>query len=158
MAPDDLAQPAQRRDLTVALAESLTSGLLATRVGEQEGASDWFAGSVVAYQTHVKESVLGVTPGIDPCSAECAGQLAAGARSLLGAHLAVATTGVGGPDPQDGHAPGTVYIGWATADTVGHEHHVFTGEPPAVLEQTVDAAMRILRSLADRDVPADEQS
>ncbi|MDF2507940.1 MAG: damage-inducible protein CinA [Microbacterium sp.] len=139
-----LSDLARERDLRVALAESLTSGQLASTVGAGADASEWFAGGIVAYLTDVKERVLGLTPGTDPCSAACAEQLATGARDLFEADLCVSTTGVGGPDPEGGHAPGTVYLGWATADAVGHRRLALTGEPEEVLAATVEAAVRLL--------------
>lgn len=149
-AGDDLARTLRGSSVRLAVAESLTSGLLASRVGAQPHASDWFAGGVVAYQPETKEAVLGVPHGVDPCSAECAEHLAHGVLHLLHADVAVSTTGIGGPEPQDGHAPGTVFLGWATAAGSGHERHLFEGEPEEVLEQTVDAAMRVLRVLVEQ--------
>ncbi|MCR2814975.1 CinA family protein [Microbacterium jiangjiandongii] len=148
---DDLAQAAADRGLWVATAESLTSGLLASRVGAGSGASEWFAGGVVAYRTEVKENLLGLTPGTDPCSAACAEQLATGVRDLMDADLAVSTTGVGGPDPEDGHEPGTVFIGWATRESAGHHALQLEGGPEAVLEATVDAALSQLLAQIDAD-------
>lgn len=139
-----LSDLARERGLRVAVAESLTSGQLASTVGAGADASEWFAGGIVAYLTDVKERVLGLIPGTDPCSAACAEQLATGARDLLDADLCVSTTGVGGPDPEGGHAPGTVYLGWATADAVGHRRLALTGDPEEVLAATVEAAVRLL--------------
>ena len=144
-----LARLAQECGLSIATAESLTSGLLAGRVGEGSAAGDWFAGGVVAYRTEVKEHVLGVTRGIDPCSPECAEQLAVGVRGLMDADIAVSTTGVGGPDPQDGHPPGTVFLGWATREDTGHVALSLSGEPDEVLTATVEAAVSLLRERID---------
>lgn len=141
---DRLSEVAADRGLRVCVVESLTSGRLSSSVGAAEHAGDWFAGGVVAYLTEVKESVLGLTPGTDPCSAECAEQLAANGRRLLGADLCVSTTGVGGPDPDGGHDPGTVFVGWATEDGVGHRALALTGDPTEVLDATVDTAVRLL--------------
>ncbi len=144
---DDVAQLsdlARARGLRIAVAESLTSGKLASVVGAGEEASEWFAGGIVAYFTEVKERVLGLQPGTDPCSAECAEQLAAGARELFDADLSVSTTGVGGPDSEGGHEPGTVYLGWATGTTVGHRRLALDGDPAQVLDDTVAAAVRLL--------------
>ncbi|WP_318387561.1 CinA family protein, partial [Microbacterium maritypicum] len=124
-----LSELAAERPLRVGVAESLTAGLLAHTIGSGDAASDWFAGGVVAYRTDVKERVLGLTPGTDPCSASCAEQLAAGARRLFDADIAVSTTGVGGPEPQGGHPAGTVYLGWATADDTGHRRLALVGDP-----------------------------
>ncbi len=140
-AVEDVARTAADRGLRVATAESLTSGLLASRVGAGSGASEWFTGGVVAYRTEMKEKLLGLTPGTDPCSATCAEQLAAGVRELMDADVAVSTTGVGGPDAEDGHEPGTVFVGWATREGTGHRALQLDGDPEDVLEATVDAAL-----------------
>lgn len=141
---DRLADLARRHGVRVAVAESLTSGMLAGRLGAGPGAADWLGGGVVAYQTEVKERVLGLAPGVDPCSPECAEQLAHGVRQLFAADVAVSTTGVGGPDPQDGHPPGTVYLGWSTPDETGHLLLRLEGDPPEVLEDAVAQAVRLL--------------
>ncbi|WP_262001402.1 CinA family protein [Microbacterium sp. Mcb102] len=149
-----LSDLARERGLRVAVAESLTSGRLANTVGSGADASEWFTGGVVAYLTDVKERVLGLVPGTDPCSAACAEQLAIGARDLLDADLCVSTTGVGGPDPDGGHPPGTVYLGWATPDAVGHRRLALTGDPEEVLAATVEAAVRLLAFHAEGLRPA----
>jgi nicotinamide-nucleotide amidase len=145
-----LAETAQENDVRIAVAESLTCGTLASTIGAGSDAENWFAGGVVAYQMQVKEEVLGVESGIDPCSAACAEQLALGVKRLLGVDVAVSTTGVGGPDPQDGHPPGTVFLGWATASGVGHRRLALSGSPEEVLSQTVDAAVSMLEELVGR--------
>lgn len=145
-----LSTAVRERGLTVAVAESLTSGLLASEVGKGESAGDWFSGGVVAYRMPVKTHLLGVPEDVDPCSAECATALAVGVRALLGADIAVSTTGVGGPDPEDGHPAGTVYLGWAGADGSGAERLQLDGGPDRVLDETVDRALRLLVGLAER--------
>lgn len=145
-----LSDAAKERGIRIAVAESLTCGMLASTIGEGSDAESWFAGGVVAYQMPVKEAVLGLPPGTDPCSAECAEQLARGVRALLGVDVAVSTTGVGGPDPEDGHLPGTVFLGWQTAEGTGHRELALSGPPEAVLEQTVDAALALLEELVRR--------
>jgi len=153
---DRLSQVARKRDLRIAVVESLTSGGLAHEIGAGEGASTWFAGGIVAYMTDVKQHLLNLDPGVDPCSAECAEQLAVGGLDLFAADICVATTGVGGPDPEDGHPPGTVYLGWATQDRHGHEHLQLDGGPDEVLAATVDAGIHLLREHADRFGPLQE--
>ena len=103
------------------VAESVTGGLIASRIVAQPGASTWFAGGVVAYGSEVKRSLLGVGDG-PVVSARAACEMAAGAAKVLGADLALSTTGVAGPDLQDGQAVGTVFVGLALAG----------GEPEAV--------------------------
>ncbi|MEV7619012.1 CinA family protein [Microbacterium sp. NPDC089321] len=145
-----LSDLARSRHLRVAVAESLTSGALASAVGAGEGASAWFGGGVVAYLPEVKERVLGFPADQDPTSAECAEQLARGARELLDADLCVSTTGVGGPDAEDGHPAGEVFLGWATRDEVGHRRLELDGEPEDVLDATIEAAVQLLTFHARR--------
>lgn len=99
---------------TVAVAESLTGGLLAAALVDVPGASATFRGSVTAYATELKASVLGVDEGLlavhGPVHPVVARQMAEGVRRLLGATYGVATTGVAGPDPQDGQPVGTVHL------------------------------------------------
>jgi len=141
-----IAEKALADGVTIAVAESLTCGALVNALGAGESSSEWLAGGVAAYMMSTKVDVLGVTVGIDPCSAQCAEELAVGVRTLLRADVAMSTTGVGGPDPEDGHEPGTVFIGWATGDGQGHVALKFEGGPEEVLEQSVATA---LRELAD---------
>ncbi|MET9438176.1 CinA family protein [Streptomyces sp. NPDC006551] len=102
------------RSHTVAAAESLTGGLVAAELTGAPGASRFFRGSVTAYATALKEELLGVDGtllaergAVDP---EVALQMATGVRTRLGADWGIATTGVAGPEPQDGQPVGTVYV------------------------------------------------
>lgn len=151
---DRIADGALRRGIRICVAESLTCGLLASELGKGHDAADWFAGGVIAYGTDVKVAVLGVAEGLDPCSAPCAEQLAAGVRTLFDADVAVSATGVGGPDPEDGHAPGTVYLGWSDGSGTGHRRLALTGSPAQILDGTVDAALAILEELMAREDPS----
>jgi nicotinamide-nucleotide amidase len=98
------------RSWTIGLAESLTGGLVASRIVLVPGASAWFRGSVVSYASDVKHSVLGVGEG-PVVSGPAACEMACGARRLLGADVGLSVTGVAGPTPQDDRPPGTVYAG-----------------------------------------------
>jgi nicotinamide-nucleotide amidase len=102
----------QARGLTLGLAESVTGGLVASRLVSVPGASGWLCGSVVAYDTAVKRDLLGVgeAPAV---SEETAREMAAGARKVLGSDLGLAITGVAGPTPQDGVPIGTVWCALA---------------------------------------------
>ncbi|HKE73814.1 MAG TPA: competence/damage-inducible protein A [Acidimicrobiales bacterium] len=103
------------RGVTLAVAESLTGGLVASRLVNVSGASEWFRGGVVSYASDVKFSLLGVPEG-PVVSAEAAGAMAEGVRRLLGADVGLAVTGVAGPDPQEGQPPGTVFMAVAAGD------------------------------------------
>ncbi|MFH8489836.1 CinA family protein [Streptomyces longisporoflavus] len=102
------------RGETLAVAESLTGGLVAAEVTAVPGASAVFRGSVTAYATALKQQVLGVDGTLlaerGAVDAEVALQMAAGVRKVMGADWGIATTGVAGPEPQDGQAVGTVFV------------------------------------------------
>lgn len=99
------------RGLTLGLAESLTGGLMGSRICDVAGASDVFRGSIVSYAADVKYSILGVPEG-PVVTAEAASAMAAGARRVLGADVGVAVSGVAGPGPDaDGIEAGTVFVG-----------------------------------------------
>jgi nicotinamide-nucleotide amidase len=100
------------RRLTLGVAESLTGGLIAARLVDVPGASTWFRGGVVAYDSAVKFSVLGVPVG-PVVTEEAAVAMAQGARRVLGAEVGLGVTGVAGPDPQEGLEPGTVFVALA---------------------------------------------
>lgn len=137
---------------SLAVAESLTGGMLAATLVDVPGASSVFRGAVVAYATDLKSALLGVDPAlldsrgaVDP---EVARQMAAGVRDRLGADVGVATTGVAGPDPQDGQPPGTVFV---AADVRGGLSQVralvLDGDRSAVRAATVQAALALLRDV-----------
>lgn len=114
-----------RDGLTVAVAESLTGGLLADAIVSVPGASAAFRGGVIAYATDLKHSLLGVDPLLlaehGAVHRDVARQMAEGVRRLCGADVGLATTGVAGPDPQDGHPAGEVYVAIASPEaTVVH--------------------------------------
>ncbi|GAA6525421.1 CinA family protein [Intrasporangium sp. DVR] len=148
-----IARAATREGRTVALAESLTGGKISCHLGAASDSSDWFRGCLVAYSSAVKRAVLGVPEG-PVVSAAAAAAMAAGVAELLGADTAVAVTGVGGPDSQDGEPPGTVWFGISTPDGVSTELRRWDGEPEDVLEQTTLHALTLLeRALAVRAAP-----
>lgn len=128
---------------TASVAESLTSGSLATHLGAAEASSEWFVGGVIAYAKEVKFAVLGVEPG-PVATAACAQQMARGVARLTGSDLAVAVTGVGGPDPVEGKPAGTVFIAlWSETVERVEEHH-FPGEPVEIVHSTTLHALRML--------------
>ncbi|MBV2357924.1 nicotinamide-nucleotide amidohydrolase family protein [Streptomyces sp. J2-1] len=102
------------RGETLAVAESLTGGLVAAEITAVPGASRAFRGSVTAYATELKHRVLGVDADLlarrGAVDAQVAAEMAAGVRTALSADWGIATTGVAGPDPQDGQPVGTVFV------------------------------------------------
>ena len=135
---------------SVAVAESLTGGAIDAALAATDDASDWFAGGVVAYSSRVKFDVLGVTPG-PVVTANCAMQMAVGARRLLGADVAVSATGAGGPEPVEGNPPGTVFIAASAGDRTVVEEFDFAGGPAEVVDATVESALRFLGDVLDRE-------
>jgi len=142
-----------RRGSSVAVAESLTGGLLAAEIVSVPGASAVFRGGVVAYDTAIKHSVLGVDATLlaerGAVDVSVAQQMADRVRSVLAvdgqnADYGLATTGVAGPDPQDGHPPGTVFVALASGAgfTVSRLH--LSGDRAAIRATTVQAALSLL--------------
>ncbi len=103
--------------LTLAVAESVTGGLVGSRLSAVPGASNWFRGSIVAYASEVKRKLLGVGDG--PVVSEAAAEeMAAGAAAVLGGDVGLALTGVAGPTEQDDQPIGTVWVGLAVDGSV----------------------------------------
>jgi nicotinamide-nucleotide amidase len=148
------------RDLTIASAESLTGGLLAAALVDVPGASLVFNGGVVAYATPLKDTILGVDEDLlaerGAVDADVARQMADRVRRVCAvdgrpADLGVATTGVAGPDPQDGRAPGTVFIGVAMGDQVDVIALELSGDRAAIRSAAVGAAIDAALARLARD-------
>lgn len=146
--PADVVGAYRRAGLTVAVAESLTAGLVTARLADVPGASAVLRGGVVAYATDLKHTLLGVDEDLlercGPVHQEVAEQMATGARSRLGADVAVSTTGAAGPDPQDGAPPGTVFLAVSTASGVRSRRAHVPGDRRAVRQGSVELALRLL--------------
>ncbi|MCH4249825.1 MAG: CinA family protein [Microbacteriaceae bacterium] len=142
-----------RLGLHLAVAESLTGGLVAGAFADVPGASRVLQGGIVAYQTSLKHRLLGVDKellaehgAVDPQVAE---EMALGVRERLAegvsaATVGVSTTGVAGPDWQDEQPPGTVFIGLAWDTELTHYAHTFRGSRQEIREATVAAVMEHL--------------
>lgn len=138
------------RGRTVAVAESLTGGLVSAEITAVPGASRAFRGSVTCYATALKRDVLGVAETLleerGAVDSEVARQMARGVRSFLGADWGVATTGVAGPEPQDGQPVGTVYTAAAGPDgTVTAVRLRLEGDRAEIRAASVRAALQLLR-------------
>jgi nicotinamide-nucleotide amidase len=146
------------RDATVATAESLTGGRLAASLTSVPGASACVTGGVVAYATRVKVDVLGVPADLvaehGVVSGECAAAMATGVRDLLGTTYAMATTGVAGPDQQEGHPAGHVWVAVAGPDGVETRLLTLAGDRSAVQEATCRHALSVLAGMLTREEPA----
>jgi nicotinamide-nucleotide amidase len=104
-----LGENLRRAGWQLGVAESLTGGQLAACISEGSQASEWFKGGIVAYQPATKRKLLGVSDG-PVVSERCAVEMARGVSALIDAEVGLALTGVGGPRPVEGHAPGTVWM------------------------------------------------
>ena len=141
-----------RRGLTVAVAESLTGGLLTAAIVAVPGASVALNGGVVAYATPLKSALLGVDErlldergAVDP---DVARAMADGVRHACAvdgrpADLGLATTGVAGPDQQDGHEPGTAFVAVSGLGPSESMPLRLTGDRAAIRAATVEAALRL---------------
>jgi nicotinamide-nucleotide amidase len=152
----------RRAGTTLAVAESLTGGLVAAELTSVPGASRVFRGSVTAYATDVKRDILGVEGAllaergaVDPAVAH---QMAEGVRRLLGADWGLATTGVAGPEPQDGKPVGTVHL--AVAGPVGTTAWELglNGNRAEIRTITVNAAFGLLRQALVKTVRTPTES
>lgn len=125
-----------RRHLTLAVAESLTGGLLAAEFVRVPGASRVFTGGIVAYNTELKQTLLGVDAGLlatfGPVHPDVAAQMSLGVRERLAvggraADIGLSTTGVAGPTAQDGQPVGRAYVGIAFGGEVRTLEFALTG-------------------------------
>lgn len=141
-----LVEMLKQRSLTIATAESLTAGLMASTIASVPGASAVLMGGVVAYDERIKQQLLSVRAetlqrhGV--YSPECAMEMAQGAKNALGVDVALSCTGIAGPDGGTPENPvGTVYIGVSSArGTIAQTFH-FTGDRQSIRTQTVEAAL-----------------
>ena len=146
-----------RRSETVAVAESLTGGLLSATLVEAPGASATYRGGLIVYATDLKASLAGVSAELlderGPVDREVAEQLALGAVRRCGADWGVATTGVAGPDPQGGQPPGTVWLAIAgprAADGARSYRLSLEGSRAEIIRATVAAALGLLAEELER--------
>ena len=162
LAPDARVEAVHRlldaAGATVAVAESLTGGLLGATLTAVPGASRTFRGGVIAYATDLKERLLDVPgPLLDaegPVSAHVAAAMAAGVRNGLQATYGVALTGVAGPDAQAGKVPGTVFVAVAGPGDGRVTELTLSGDRQQIRMAAVGAAVELLRDLLDSTPPA----
>jgi nicotinamide-nucleotide amidase len=136
------------RGETIAVAESLTGGLLAASLTSIPGASAVFRGAVVAYATDLKASLLNVPPGLlerhGAVYPAVAAAMAEGARARLGAGVGAATTGVAGPDPADGQPVGTVHIAVSDGRGTTVRSLALSGDRHQIRASTVEHSLDLL--------------
>lgn len=133
---------------TCGTAESCTGGGVGSAITAVSGASRVFWGGIISYDNHVKHGVLGVDEavldGVGPVSAECAAQMATGARRVLNVDYAVSVTGLAGPGGDGVRPAGYVWFGLATPEGVRTENVVFAGGRDEVRAAAVEKALALL--------------
>ncbi len=143
------------RGLTIAVAESLTGGLVLAELIGVPGASVVVLGGVVAYNTALKHSLLGVDAALlaeyGPVHPEVAKQMATGVREMLAidghrADIGLSTTGVAGPEPQGGHPPGTVFVGLAIGGGESSHRLALEGDRQTIRTRVVQESLVLLRA------------
>lgn len=143
---------------TVATAESLTGGQIASTLAAAEDSSDWFAGGVVSYQTRIKYDVLGVPEGQPVITESAVRAMAAGVAQLMSADATLAVSGCGGPGEQEGQPPGTTWIAAQVRGTTRTELHHFPGEPEEILARTRQRSLELLQALMQASASPDPVS
>ncbi|GGK83136.1 competence damage-inducible protein A [Sphaerisporangium melleum] len=146
-----------RRGATVAVAESLTAGLIGATLTGPAGASAAFRGGVIVYATDLKARLLGVPEGLldreGAVHPEVAAAMAAGVRRVTGSTFGLAVTGVAGPDPQDGKPVGTVHIAVAGPDSeIWHRDVLLSGSREHIRKSTVTMGLELLRGVLEAQV------
>lgn len=144
------------RGETIAVAESLTGGLLVAELIAVEGASAVVNGGIVAYNTQLKHTLLGVDAALlaahGPVHQDVAAQMASGVRVALAvdgrpAYIGISTTGIAGPGTSDGHSVGTVFLGFAVGDQVTTKRLQLSGTREDIRRSAVSESLAELARL-----------
>jgi nicotinamide-nucleotide amidase len=130
--------------LSLGIAESMTGGLVSSRLVNVPGSSAWYRGAVVSYDSEVKFDLLGVPRG-PVVSEEAARAMAEGARKVLGADVGLSVTGVAGPAEQDGQPVGTVFLGIALDDETEAVHVKLPGDRERIRQYATISLLDVLR-------------
>jgi nicotinamide-nucleotide amidase len=150
----DVIQSCRERGLTIATAESLTGGLVCAALTSVPGASLVVRGAVVAYATDLKSAVLGVPDDLlaerGAVDGDVVRAMAEGVRRVMDADIGLATTGVAGPEPQDGHRVGTVFLAVSGPGFDEVERLQLSGDRAAVRDATVGAVLSRCRHAVSR--------
>lgn len=150
MIEKEVGDALRKRGLTLATAESCTGGLVAHRITNVSGSSEYYEGGVTAYANEVKTEILHVARETleekGAVSAECAKEMANGVRELLGSDVGISTTGIAGPTGGTPDKPvGLVYIALATKDYIDYEKHIFNRDREGNKREASDAALEMLK-------------
>ena len=139
-----------RRGQTLASAESLTGGMVGELLTEVPGASASYLGGVISYATRLKETLVGVDPTtlseLGPVAERTAAEMARGVARRCNADWGIATTGVAGPEAQDGHPVGQVFVAVShpAGDVLRVKELSLQGERAAIRQQAAVAALVLL--------------
>jgi nicotinamide-nucleotide amidase len=141
-----------RQGATLAVAESLTGGLMGAMLTTPMGASKAFRGGVITYATELKARLLGVPEDLlareGAVHPAVAAAMARGVRDLTASDYGLAVTGVAGPDMQDGKSVGTVHIGLAGPDgRIWHRDIQLSGSREDIRNETAREAIDLLRGV-----------
>ena len=151
----ELIELVAARAETIPTAESLTAGMLASRIADVSGASRVLLGGVVSYATALKQAVLEVPEQVvvehGVVSEACAVAMAEGARRLLGSTWVLSTTGVAGPERQDGKPVGTVWIAAAGPERTVTRRLELAGSRAEIRSATCAEAVAFLTGILQRE-------
>lgn len=147
---EEVIAAAHNAGKTLATAESCTGGLVGGALTSVPGSSEVFLGGIISYANEVKQNLLQVTPEVlddfGAVSAECARQMAEGARDQLGVDIAVSITGIAGPGGGSFDKPvGTVWFAVATAEKTETKLCTFNGSRDTVRANSILQALNLLR-------------
>ncbi len=147
---EDVGDLLKRLGLSIAVAESATGGLISDLITNVPGSSDYFRGSVVAYDNQIKISLLGVggktMENYGAVSRQTAEEMAEGVRRLMGVDIGLSDTGIAGPTGAlPGKPRGLFYIGLSSKEGARVEEHIFHGSRPENKGYAARAALGMLK-------------
>ena len=150
-----------QRELTLAVAESCTGGLVSHRITDVPGSSVYYRGSITAYSNEIKVHILRVQRStLDRCGAvsgQAALEMARGVRCLLRADIGLSVTGIAGPDGGTPEKPvGLVYVALSAADGDWVERRVWDGDRWQNKARSAEAALDLLHRYLEGRLEADE--
>jgi nicotinamide-nucleotide amidase len=145
-----LIKKLQEKNLTLAVAESLTGGLVAASLTEIPGASKVFKGSITAYVDEIKQNVLNVKDetitNFTSISKQVALEMAINVRTIMKSDIGISTTGVAGPEKSAGFAPGLVFVAISIGDHNMCQKLEITGDRSKIRNQTVHEILQLTLS------------
>ena len=145
-----LIKKLQEKNLTIAVAESLTGGLVAASLTEIPGASKVFKGSITAYADEIKQDVLNVKAEsiskFSSISEQVALEMASNVRKIMKSDIGISTTGVAGPEKSAGFAPGLVFVAISIGDHNMCQKLELTGDRSKIRNETVQEILKLTLS------------